>query len=153
MHLEIERRFLVDPPPDDLGAHPHAPIAQGYLVVAADGSAARVRRYGEAYHLTVKHGTGTARREADVELTAVQFAALWPATEGRRLEKTRYRLPLGGHVVELDVFAGRHAGLVIAEVEFRTREAAAGFAPPAWFGREVTDDPTYRNSALAERAS
>jgi adenylate cyclase len=37
----------------------------------------------------------------------------------------------------------------VAEVEFESAEAAAGFSPPAWLGREVTDDPVYKNKRLA----
>jgi adenylate cyclase len=51
--------------------------------------------------------------------------------------------------VEVDVYAGDLDGLVSAEVEFASEEAAAAFAPPAWLGREVTGDPRYANRALA----
>jgi adenylate cyclase len=43
---------------------------------------------------------------------------LWRLTVGRRLEKTRYRIPLGRLTIELDVFHGKLRGLIVAEVEF-----------------------------------
>lgn len=70
-------------------------------------------------------------------------------TEGRRLEKTRFRIPHGKHTVEVDVYEGHLAGLLVAEVEFSADEEAASFVPAAWFGREVTDDCRYRDQALA----
>ncbi len=75
---------------------------------------------------------------------------LWPLTEGRRLEKRRYAIPFGdGLTIELDVYHGRLGGLLTAEVEFDTPAAASAFAPPDWFGRELTDDPHYKNKRLA----
>ena len=53
---------------------------------------------------------------------------------------------------ELDLFSGELAGLVILEVEFPSVEAAVSFTPPAWFGRDVTEDPAYHNSAISRGA-
>ena len=51
--------------------------------------------------------------------------------------------------IELDVYTGALEGLRVAEVEFPDDAAADAFEPPAWFGREVTDDARYKNRALA----
>jgi CYTH domain-containing protein len=149
--VEIERKWLVAgaPPPEALDV-PEATIEQGYLVTGAAGSEARLRRCEGRCVLTVKSGEGLARAEHEVELTAAQFDALWPATEGRRLVKTRRRLPEGDRlVVELDVYGGALDGLAVAEVEFPDEATARAFTPPDWFGREVTDDPAYKNRRLA----
>lgn len=53
---------------------------------------------------------------------------------------------------ELDLFSGELAGLVILEVEFPSLEDAVSFTPPAWFGRDVTEDPAYHNSAISRGA-
>ena len=50
---------------------------------------------------------------------------------------------------EVDEYAGALDGLVVAEVEFADEETARGFEPPAWFGRELTDDWRYANRSLA----
>jgi len=34
-------------------------------------------------------------------------------------------------------------------VEFDSAAAAAAFSPPAWLGRDVTDDSRYKNKRLA----
>ena len=47
----------------------------------------------------------------------------------------------------LTVKSGGHRMRV--EVEFESAAAAAGSRPPAWLGREVTDDPAYKNQRLA----
>jgi CYTH domain-containing protein len=50
---------------------------------------------------------------------------------------------------ELDVYRGALAGLVVAEVEFRSEADAEAFRPPSWFADEVTGDPRFANQRLA----
>ena len=40
-------------------------------------------------------------------------------------------------------------GLIIAEVEFSSEQAADEFKPPAWLGRELTDDVRFSSKRLA----
>jgi adenylate cyclase len=118
--------------------------------VAADGTEVRVRRRDANAWLTVKSGGGRARVEEEIEIDGERFERLWPLTEGRRIEKTRYEIPVGDElVIELDVYAGDLDGLVIAEVEFDSEEAAEGFAAPDWLGPDVTEDVRYKNQRLA----
>jgi adenylate cyclase len=149
MSHEIERKFLVRELPGDLTSYPSNEISQGYLVSLDDGLQVRLRKSGERYLLTFKRPTGNVREEREVELTSEQFDSLWPATEGKRLVKTRYEIPFGDRVVEIDVYHERHEGLVVAEVEFDDEEAATNFQPPDWLGADVTGDPRYSNQLLA----
>jgi CYTH domain-containing protein len=147
---EIERKFLVDALPEGYEAHPFERIEQGYLAIGADGVEVRVRRRGDKTLLTVKSGPGQVRVEEELPIDERRFAALWPLTEGRRVTKTRYLIPLPGDaLLELDLFDGALDGLRVAEVEFASEEASAAFTPPAWLGREVTGDPAYANQRLA----
>jgi len=142
--VEIERKFLVERVPDDLGGTARR-IDQGYVALD-EGAEVRVRRIGDELWLTVKGTGGLARVEEELRLSREQFESLWPLTEGRRIEKTRHTLPGG---VEVDVYDGSLTGLVVAEIEFASEEESAAFEPPDWFGAEVTDDPRYKNRALA----
>jgi len=146
---EIERKFLVRKLPGDLTSYPSNEISQGYLVSMDDGLQVRLRKSGHRYSLTFKRGTGNVREEREVELAVKQFEALWPATEGKRLVKTRYEIPLGARIVEIDVYHERHEGLVVAEVAFDDEEEAKNFRPPDWLGDDVTGDPRYSNQLLA----
>ena len=146
---EIERKFLVEGPPPDLDQHPSRPIIQGYVAIQDDGTEVRLRRKGDRFFETVKSGRGLARLESEIELTHEQFDELWPAVGDRQVEKIRYRIPLGNLTLELDVYAGRFAGLLTAEVEFDSVAESAAFEPPEWLGAEVTDDERYKNRNLA----
>jgi len=148
--IEIERKFLVPDPPEDLDRHPSTAIEQGYVAIADDGTEVRIRRRDANATLTVKSGGGRSRVEEEIEIDPQRFERLWPLTEGRRIEKTRYEIPAGdGLTIELDVYDGALAGLVVAEVEFGSERAADAFAVPDWMGREVTDDKRYKNQRLA----
>jgi CYTH domain-containing protein len=149
MAIEIERKFLVSSLPEGLDGNPHSLLEQGYLAVAPDGGEVRIRRQKDACTLTVKQGSGLARREEEIVITESIFDSLWPATEDRRLEKVRYFLPAGDLTIELARYRGALDGLVVAEVEFSSEESAAAWTPPSWFGREVTDDSSYKNQSLA----
>ena len=127
--MEIERKFLVTEPPDLDGADSDE-IEQGYLAMGADGEV-RLRRRGEQLVLTAKRGSGLARDEAEVELERDAFEELWPLTEGRRLHKRRHVLSHGDLEFEVDVYEGDLEGLVVAEIEFPSEEAAREFDPPA----------------------
>lgn len=148
-HREIERKFLVRKLPEDLQQLPHARIEQGYLAIAAEGVQVRLRKAGAKHSLTYKRNDGGARIEREIDLTPEQFEVLWPATERQRLTKTRYNLPLGDRMVEIDIYSGRHEGLVVAEVEFNNEASARTFQPPDWLGEDVSHDPRYSNQVLA----
>ncbi|MEU6670240.1 CYTH domain-containing protein [Streptomyces sp. NPDC046727] len=148
MHVEIERKFLVDSLDAVKGALP-VPVRQGYLA-RGDGEEARVRRQGEEFTLTVKRGFGLSRAEFQIELRPEQFQELWPATEGARVTKTRYAVALpDGNTAHVDVFDERLRGLATVEVEFGSEDEAHAFGPPPWFGKEVTEDARYANRALS----
>ena len=145
---EIERKFLVTALPDGLGEG--EAIDQGYLAIAPDGVETRIRRRAGAATLTVKSGPAMIRVEEEIPLEAARFDALWPLTEGRRLEKVRHLIGLErGLTAELDVYGGVLAGLLTAEIEFPSEAAARDFSPPPWLGEEVTGDAAYANQRLA----
>ena len=149
MGLEIERKFLVKRLPPGANGLSGEPIRQGYVIATKDGIELRVRQKRDRYFQTIKMGEGLSRTEIELELTQDQFRRLWPSTEGRRVSKTRYRLPVGTYTAELDRFDGDLAGLLLVEVEFPSVEASRQFSPPDWFGEDVTEDGRYKNKYLA----
>lgn len=144
MSVEIERRFLVFDPPA-LGSDPGTVIEQGYLVFGEEGAEVRIRRADTRCTLTVKRGLGLLREETEIEISTAQFEALWPRTGGWRLVKRRYAILATGGTIELDVYEGPLAGLIVAEIEFPSIEASRTFVPPRWCDQEVTEDSRFRN--------
>jgi adenylate cyclase len=147
MGVEIERKFLVTGEPPEGGEA--TPMRQAY--VALDGDCAvRVRQAGDTYRLTIKGGGGLSRTEVEFDLDPATFDELWEIGRHRTVEKQRTRIGLGdGLVAELDEFRGRHEGLRLVEVEFPSAQAAERFAPPAWFGEDVTSAEWAANAWLS----
>jgi adenylate cyclase len=146
---EIERKFLLKQLPERLKQARRGVIAQGYLAAEPGGRHVRLRKKGKTASLTFKVGRGAHREEREIKLSPKQFAALWPATVGRRLYKLRYEMPWKNFLIEIDIYRRKHKGLVVAEVEFPNRTACRKFRAPAWFGREVTGNKRYSNVRLA----
>ena len=144
--MEIERKFLIKTLPENLESYPCRHLAQGYLCVKP---VVRIRKDNEKYELTYKSGGMMARMEYNLPLTDQAFEHLKTKIDGRLIEKRRYMIPLDPYTIELDIFDGDLAPLIIAEVEFPTIEEANNFTAPDWFGEDVTYDGRYHNSYLS----
>ena len=148
--MEIERKFLIESPPDGFDSFPASQVEQAYVAVDPAGTEVRIRRRAGNTTLTIKGGTGLARAEEEIAIAAGAFERLWDLAAGRVVRKRRYEIPAGdGLTIELDVYEEGLEGLVVAEVEFDSAAEAERFVPPAWFGAEVTDDDAYKNWRLA----
>lgn len=148
MATEIERKFLLSKLPPTLRFARGETINQGYL--ALDGATeVRLRTGSKPPLLTIKSGRGEVRTEVELPVEGRDAQALWGLTDGRRLEKTRRRMRIGGAEAEVDEYAGALTGLVVAEVEFEDADSARAFTPPDWFVRELTGDSAYANRSLA----
>lgn len=148
MAKEIERKFLVRGEAWRSAVESKSVLKQGY-VASMDDRSVRIRILDEkTARLTMKIGRSTLTRdEFEYEIPVSDAEELLENAIGIVIEKTRYRVPYEGFVWEVDVFAGAHRGLVIAEVEM---QAETDNPPlPAWLGREVTGDFRYSNQALA----
>src|ERR1041384_8325076 len=146
---EIERKFLIKRLPAELKRFRHYNIAQGYLVTEPDDRHVRLRKAGRNASLTFKLVRGHIRDEYERRLPPKQCAMRWPRTKRRRSQITRYDIPWKRFLIEIDAYAGKNKGLVVAEVEFPSRAACRNFKPPNWFGREVTGLKRYSNIRLA----
>jgi CYTH domain-containing protein len=155
--LEIERAWLLRGEPALPAGSTSIRIEQGYLL-GPDGvrHGARLRRaidLAGAVHCTMtrKSGMGLVRHEEEHTLDATTFEELWPQTLGRRLTKIRHVVAHGSLRWEVDGFVA--FDLWLAEVELPS--VGTVVEPPPWLApwilREVTEDPRYRNSALALR--
>jgi CYTH domain-containing protein len=145
--MEIERKFLIKKMPEHLERFDMKRIEQGYLCT---NPVVRIRRSDEDYYLTYKGSGLMAREEYNLPLTREAYGHLKPKADGRIIQKCRYLIPLdGGLTLELDVFEGDLAPLVLAEVEFESEENARSFVPPDWLGEDVTFDRRYHNSAMS----
>lgn len=147
--MEIERKFLIEQNrlPRNLEEYPFHRIEQGYLCTEP---VVRIRRQDDEYYLTYKSKGFMSREEYNLPLTEEAYLHLKPKADGLVISKTRYLIPeKDGLTIELDIFHEEYEGLLLAEVEFSSEEAAEGYIPPAWFGKDVTWSSQYHNSSLS----
>ncbi len=144
--MEIEKKFTVKELPDLSGYDRHK-IEQAYI---NRKPTLRIRRQDDDYYFTYKGEGLMAREEYNLPLNEESYYHLREKADGKIITKTRYLIPYDQYTIELDVFEGDLAPLIIAEVEFPTIEEAENFVPPAWFAEDVTSDPKYQNSNLSK---
>ena len=144
--MEIERKFLIDNVPANLETYPCRILEQGYLCT---GPVVRIRKDDDKYELTYKSKGMMVREEYNLPLTEEAYEHLKGKIDGRLISKKRYLIPYENYTIELDIFEGDLAPLVLAEVEFPTEELAKAFTPPDWFAEDVTFSPLYHNSFLS----
>ena len=143
--MEIERKFLVKEIPC-LDGVKYSEIKQGYFSVSPEK---RVREKDDKYYLTEKGEGFLVRTEIEKEIDEKTALKYFDLSKNRIVEKRRYFLPYGNYTIELDIYGGKHQGLVVAEVEFDSVEEANSFVPPAWIGEDITENKTYKNMVLA----
>lgn len=149
MAKEIERKYLVrDNTYRQLAEKSHD-ILQAYISTEPDRTV-RVRIKDNRAFLTVKtRNEGCVRNEWEFEISPEAAREMVEACCGNRIHKTRYCVRgADGFIWEVDEFHGRHEGLVVAEIELPAPNAE--FSLPSFIGEEVTGNPAYYNSSLAE---
>ena len=141
-------KFLVKTLPEGLDSYKCKHIEQGYLNTNPD---VRIRKSDEDYILTYKGDGMLCREEYNLPLTKEAYEHLKAKIDGTLIQKRRYLIPLADRLMaELDIFEGKLAPLQLVEVEFETKEDAERFAPPVWFGEDVTFDKNYKNNSLCK---
>jgi len=148
MAQEIERKFLLASDQWRSGAEGRL-YRQGYLSTDK-ARTVRVRIVGERGLLTIKGLTrGISRLEFEYDIPLADATRLLDELCHRPLiEKTRYEVTHGGLTWEIDEFHGDNAGLIVAEVELASEDQDIEL--PEWVGAEVSGDPRYYNSNLAQ---
>jgi len=148
MAVEIERKFLVRGNQWQKLTTSEARVRQAYLA-SGQHSSTRVRiTDNQKATVTIKsRRAALSRVEVECAVSVADAEQLMELREGGLIEKTRWTVPFGAHVWEVDVFSGDNAGLVIAEIELDDEREA--FEQPSWLGIEVTGQGQYYNGSLA----
>lgn len=155
--VECERRFLIARPNEEMllqmGAS-RSEITQTYLL-SDKGVTARVRRRVCAdrtvYTHTEKRRISTSSAfETERQITEEEYGRLLLQKDPERhpIVKTRYALPFGERVLEIDVYPFWQRQAVL-EIELPEEEASFEIPASITVLREITAEGAYRNAALA----
>jgi len=146
MGVEIERKYLLDNDSWRGQVTASTPMHQSYF--AGHGATIRVRIDSSSAWLTIKGPTRSLSRDefeyaipvADAEHMLANYC-IQPG-----IEKIRHLVRHADKEWEVDEFLGANEGLIVAEVELESEHQA--IEKPDWLGKEVSNDPRYRNAAL-----
>lgn len=149
--MEIERKFLINSALwNELKKPAPITIQQGYISTQPNCTV-RVRTKGNKGFLTVKGiTTGITRSEFEYEIPIAEAKDMLAQFATKYIDKLRYEIEVEGKSWEIDVFQGKLAPLIIAEIELTDENET--FTLPDWVGEEVSHDARYYNSNLVERA-
>jgi CYTH domain-containing protein len=148
MALEIERKFLVLDSSYKHEAFASSHIRQGYIC-SDRGRTVRIRIRDEHAYITIKGPSldgGLSRYEFEQEIPMDDAEKLLTLCEPGIIDKTRWLVKSGQHTIEVDEFHGENEGLIMAEVELKSRSEEPIL--PHFIGKEVTGDRRYYNSQL-----
>ncbi len=149
MNLEIERKFLVS---DDFRTFidQSVKIKQGFLNTDPKRTV-RIRIKGKKAFITVKGKSskdGLERLEWEKEISVLDAESLFLLCENQPIEKIRHEIKEKNHVFEVDEFLGENKGLIVAEVELKSKYERIMF--PKWILKEVTGNLKYYNSYISQ---
>jgi adenylate cyclase len=147
MEKEIERKFLVK------GEFRHNSIrqiniCQAYLSIDNEKTV-RVRIADDKAFISIKsqmEKNSITRYEWEIPVSVQDAIEMMKVCLPGKIEKTRYLVPCGRHLFEVDVFHDKNEGLIIAELELFSETEP--FEKPEWLGKEVTGRPEYYNANL-----
>ncbi len=159
--IEIERKYLIEYPDLQwLENHPlcrRIDVIQTYLK-APEGEQRRIRQRGEnGYYVcteTIKRNiTGLKRIEVERRISEEEYLEKMTQADPELMpiHKTRYCLTYDKQYFEIDVYPF-WKDKAIMEIELSSEEQQVRFPPEIKVIREVTDDPSFKNIALAKTA-
>ncbi len=149
---EVERKFLVVSEVFKNEASTVLHIQQGFLSTDPERTV-RVRLQNGSGKITIKgisDEAGVSRFEWEYAIPGDEARQLLDLSKGALIAKTRYEVPSGKHLFEVDVFEGENEGLIVAEIELEHPDEL--FERPHWLGQEITGDPKYYNAQLSINA-
>lgn len=151
--LETERRYLLNRIPDDLLQNNGWRITDHYFPTTR----LRLRRMKSIagdetiYKLTQKYRSETQDAYettiTNLYLTEAEYNFLQPL-EAKLIAKRRYPYTVQDFQFSIDVFEGRHQGLILAEMEFEKKAESDQLAVPVFALEDVTDDPFFTGGNL-----
>ncbi len=152
-NLEIERTYLAKYLPEDLFNHPHKEIIDMYLPRGAEHAHLRIRKSGDKMTITKKTSinanTHSQLLEENIDIDLAEYQSLQNANADIT-RKIRYFYPYAGRTAEIDIFQGKHQGLVVIEFEFATASEYEEFSMPEFCLADVSEEECFAGGIICK---
>lgn len=147
MQNEIERKFFVKNLPELSNITPiHY---ERYFLRRDSGEEERITKSGDRYAYERKVEVSNLERTQEKRIILEQEFEQLKQSASEVVERDRYDISEDPKI-SIQIYKGRFKGLVRAEVEFPSEEAAKAFVPLEWMGEEMTGLPIARDSKLLD---
>ncbi len=155
--LEIERKYLIAMPhPSFLEQGTKWEIVQTYLTPKGSEDNRRVRRSEHNGHVVYTHTAKTRvtplacyEEEAEITEEAYEEALADIRPESMPVHKTRYKIPYGNHILEIDIYPFWQ-DVAVLEVELKDEGDILTLPQELLVLREVTGEGRYKNTSIAK---
>ena len=151
MEIEIEKTYLAKFIPNDINEFKFSSITDSYFKIMDDLNRIRIREKDEKIELTKKsltpelnHGIN---KEETIILTKKELKNFYKV-ETEKIIKKRYYYYNENILYEIDIFEGDLDGLVMIDVEFKSREEFENFKMPKFCLCDVTNDEEIAGNKL-----
>ncbi|MEM9720878.1 MAG: hypothetical protein AAGA10_16565 [Bacteroidota bacterium] len=152
--IEVERRFLLDVPPNYLDQLPFKHITDLYIHATRLRLRKVVQKTQTQYKLTKKlllEPENMGRQWISTLYLSEQEYLLFATLPGFELKKKRYRYESANDVqIGIDEIQIHQAHLWIAEIEFSDGQKTLDKLPFTW-SREITQEPSFSGFELAKQ--
>src|SRR5688572_23022906 len=152
--LEVECRYLLNNIPDDLLDSPKVWLITDRYFPDTRLRLRHMKSFsGEEniYKLTQKYRSET-QNAYETTITTVYLTEAeynhFEALEAKILKKKRYPYTVQNHSFSIDVFEGRHKGLILAEIELEKKTGLDELDLPSFVLKDVTDDTFFTGGNL-----
>lgn len=153
--IELELTYLAKEIPTEIYKTTPVNLVDIYMPDTANHPILRLRKKGNTYEITKKFpvdGADSSRQyEHTITLTEAEYTAL-SKCDGRKVEKDRYKINIGGYSAEVDVFNGELAGLVVIDFEFSDEDSKNSFVAPAVCLADITQAEWIAGGILAGKS-
>lgn len=157
-HLEIERKYLIERPDDELLSGIPGALKYNIEQIYLPDNGEETRRIrmrcrdgvAEYFHTIKKAVSDLTRVEVENSITEAEYNELKAQVGANpmKIEKVRWCVPHGGLVIEIDVYPF-WTNTAVAEIELEHEDSHVSFPDFIRVRREVTHDGKYTNKALA----
>lgn len=141
--IEIEKTYLAKYFPLNLEKYESKEVVDIYISNETNHPNLRIRKNGNNFEITkkrpVKGNDASIQKEQTIPLTKKEFDFLEKITNKKTI-KTRFFYPIKNGLAQFDVFKGKLKGLVLIDIEFKTKNIKNDFEMPDFCLTEVTQE-------------
>lgn len=152
IEIELEKTYLAKYLPSNLDQLAKKEIVDIYIPKDSYNANLRIRKIGNSFSITKKtavneHSRSTHKEET-IYLTKEEFLAL-SKISGNIIYKTRYYYKYLDYLAEIDVFWGKHYGLVLIDFEFKNVHDLKNFITPNFCLADLTEEDAIAGGILS----